>query len=67
MPGGRSDSVSLETEEDEDRSDPYRNWSTHSAEIAKYAHAILPTLRVSGHNFENGKKKKTRLEERPRV
>lgn len=33
----RSKSVSLETEEDEDQSevDPYQNWSTHSAEIAK--------------------------------
>lgn len=34
----RSKSVSLETEEDEDQNevDPYQNWSTHSAEIAKY-------------------------------
>lgn len=33
----RSKSVSLETEEDEDQNDvdPYQNWSTHSAEIAK--------------------------------
>lgn len=33
----RSKSVSLETEEDEDQDevDPYQNWSTHSAEIAK--------------------------------
>ncbi|XP_034722046.1 centrosomal protein of 170 kDa protein B-like, partial [Etheostoma cragini] len=33
----RSKSVSVETEEDEDPSegDPYQNWSTHSAEIAK--------------------------------
>lgn len=32
-----SKSVSLETEEDEDQNemDPYQNWSTHSAEIAK--------------------------------
>lgn len=34
----RSKSVSHETEEDEDQNDvdPYQNWSTHSAEIAKY-------------------------------
>lgn len=34
----RSKSVSQETEEDEDQNevDPYQNWSTHSAEIAKY-------------------------------
>lgn len=33
----RSKSVSLETEDDEDQNevDPYQNWSTHSAEIAK--------------------------------
>ena len=33
----RSKSVSLETEEEDDQneSDPYQNWSTHSAEIAK--------------------------------
>lgn len=35
--GARSKSVSVETEEDADPSevDPYQNWSTHSAEIAK--------------------------------
>lgn len=34
----RTKSVSLETEEVEDQNDvdPYENWSTHSAEIAKY-------------------------------
>lgn len=33
----RSKSVSHETEDDEDQNDvdPYQNWSTHSAEIAK--------------------------------
>lgn len=33
----RSKSVSLETSslEDQDELDPYHNWSTHSAEIAK--------------------------------
>lgn len=33
----RSKSVSHETEEEEDQNDvdPYQNWSTHSAEIAK--------------------------------
>lgn len=38
--GPRSKSVSVETEEqdqdqDQDELDPYQNWSTHSAEIAK--------------------------------
>ena len=36
----RSKSVSLEPEEDElqNEADHYQNWSTHSAEIAKYLH-----------------------------
>lgn len=36
-PARRSKSVSVETEDDEyqDDVDPYQNWSTHSAEIAK--------------------------------
>lgn len=34
--GARSKSVSLEMEDqDQDELDPYQNWSTHSAEIAK--------------------------------
>ncbi|XP_077408103.1 centrosomal protein of 170 kDa protein B isoform X2 [Vanacampus margaritifer] len=43
---GRSKSVSLETEEDEDRSDPYQNWSTHSAEIAKLSHDLAKDLAI---------------------
>lgn len=42
----RTKSVSLETEEVEDQNDvdPYENWSTHSAEIAKY---VRPALSVN--------------------
>ncbi|XP_037101024.1 centrosomal protein of 170 kDa protein B isoform X1 [Syngnathus acus] len=45
-PASRSKSVSLETEEDEDRSDPYQNWSTHSAEIAKLSHDLAKDLAI---------------------
>uniref|UniRef100_A0A3Q2YTX2 Centrosomal protein 170B n=1 Tax=Hippocampus comes TaxID=109280 RepID=A0A3Q2YTX2_HIPCM len=45
-PGGRSESLSLETEEDDDRSDPYQNWSTHSAEIAKLSHDLAKDLAI---------------------
>ncbi|XP_077366417.1 centrosomal protein of 170 kDa protein B isoform X2 [Festucalex cinctus] len=43
---GRSKSVSHETEDDEDRSDPYQNWSTHSAEIAKLSHDLAKDLAI---------------------
>ncbi|XP_061610220.1 centrosomal protein of 170 kDa protein B isoform X3 [Phyllopteryx taeniolatus] len=42
----RSKSVSAETEEDEDRSDPYQNWSAHSAEIAKLSHDLAKDLAI---------------------
>nr|XP_033504642.1 centrosomal protein of 170 kDa protein B isoform X2 [Epinephelus lanceolatus] len=44
----RSKSVSLETEEDEDPSevDPYQNWSTHSAEIAKLSQDLAKDLAI---------------------
>ncbi|XP_068454836.1 centrosomal protein of 170 kDa protein B isoform X2 [Clinocottus analis] len=44
----RSKSVSLETEEDEDQSevDPYQNWSTHSAEIAKLSQDLAKDLAI---------------------
>ncbi|XP_051909192.1 centrosomal protein of 170 kDa protein B-like isoform X2 [Hippocampus zosterae] len=40
-PGARSQSLSLETEED-----PYQNWSTHSAEIAKLSHDLAKDLAI---------------------
>ncbi|KAI3364696.1 hypothetical protein L3Q82_011476 [Scortum barcoo] len=44
----RSNSVSLETEEDEDQNevDPYQNWSTHSAEIAKLSQDLAKDLAI---------------------
>ncbi|XP_029282183.1 LOW QUALITY PROTEIN: centrosomal protein of 170 kDa protein B-like [Cottoperca gobio] len=44
----RSKSVSLETEDDEDQSevDPYQNWSTHSAEIAKLSQDLAKDLAI---------------------
>nr|XP_043873346.1 centrosomal protein of 170 kDa protein B isoform X1 [Solea senegalensis] len=41
-----SKSISLETEEDEDQNeaDPYQNWSTHSAEIAKLSQDLAKDL-----------------------
>nr|XP_046229858.1 centrosomal protein of 170 kDa protein B isoform X2 [Scatophagus argus] len=44
----RSKSVSLETEEDEDQNDvdPYQNWSTHSAEIAKLSQDLAKDLAI---------------------
>ncbi|XP_037607499.1 centrosomal protein of 170 kDa protein B isoform X2 [Sebastes umbrosus] len=44
----RSKSVSLETEEDDDQSevDPYQNWSTHSAEIAKLSQDLAKDLAI---------------------
>uniref|UniRef100_A0A7N6AWB1 CEP170 C-terminal domain-containing protein n=1 Tax=Anabas testudineus TaxID=64144 RepID=A0A7N6AWB1_ANATE len=44
----RSKSISLETEEDEDQSevDPYQNWSTHSAEIAKLSQDLAKDLAI---------------------
>ncbi|XP_028996443.1 centrosomal protein of 170 kDa protein B isoform X3 [Betta splendens] len=43
----RSKSVSLETEEDEDQEvDPYQNWSTHSAEIAKLSQDLAKDLAI---------------------
>ncbi|KAF1377086.1 hypothetical protein PFLUV_G00218280 [Perca fluviatilis] len=44
----RSKSVSVETEEDEDPSevDPYQNWSTHSAEIAKLSQDLAKDLAI---------------------
>ncbi|XP_031171069.1 centrosomal protein of 170 kDa protein B [Sander lucioperca] len=47
-PAARSKSVSVETEEDEDPSevDPYQNWSTHSAEIAKLSQDLAKDLAI---------------------
>uniref|UniRef100_A0A8D3AFS0 FHA domain-containing protein n=1 Tax=Scophthalmus maximus TaxID=52904 RepID=A0A8D3AFS0_SCOMX len=44
----RPKSVSLETEEDEDQNeaDPYQNWSTHSAEIAKLSQDLAKDLAI---------------------
>ncbi|XP_038583027.1 centrosomal protein of 170 kDa protein B isoform X1 [Micropterus salmoides] len=44
----RSKSVSLETDEDEDQNeaDPYQNWSTHSAEIAKLSQDLAKDLAI---------------------
>uniref|UniRef100_A0A4W6EKV8 Centrosomal protein 170B n=1 Tax=Lates calcarifer TaxID=8187 RepID=A0A4W6EKV8_LATCA len=44
----RSKSVSVETEEDEDQNevDPYQNWSTHSAEIAKLSQDLAKDLAI---------------------
>ncbi|RVE56195.1 hypothetical protein OJAV_G00233600 [Oryzias javanicus] len=44
----RSKSVSLETEEDDDQNDvdPYQNWSTHSAEIAKLSQDLAKDLAI---------------------
>ncbi|KAM8832845.1 centrosomal protein of 170 kDa protein B isoform 1-T2 [Spinachia spinachia] len=44
----RSNSVSVETEEDADPSevDPYQNWSTHSAEIAKLSQDLAKDLAI---------------------
>ncbi|XP_035986421.1 centrosomal protein of 170 kDa protein B isoform X2 [Fundulus heteroclitus] len=44
----RSKSVSLETEEEEDQNDmdPYQNWSTHSAEIAKLSQDLAKDLAI---------------------
>nr|XP_020480333.1 LOW QUALITY PROTEIN: centrosomal protein of 170 kDa protein B-like [Monopterus albus] len=44
----RSKSVSQETEEDEDQNevDPYQNWSTHSAEIAKLSQDLAKDLAI---------------------
>ncbi|KAK5873425.1 hypothetical protein PBY51_018466 [Eleginops maclovinus] len=42
----RSKSVSLETEEDESEVDPYQNWSTHSAEIAKLSQDLAKDLAI---------------------
>uniref|UniRef100_UPI0037E72847 centrosomal protein of 170 kDa protein B isoform X2 n=1 Tax=Semicossyphus pulcher TaxID=241346 RepID=UPI0037E72847 len=44
----RSKSVSLETEDDEDQNegDPYQNWSTHSAEIAKLSQDLAKDLAI---------------------
>ncbi|XP_060947953.1 centrosomal protein of 170 kDa protein B [Limanda limanda] len=44
----RSKSVSLETEEDDDPNevDPYQNWSTHSAEIAKLSQDLAKDLAI---------------------
>uniref|UniRef100_A0A3B5N0C2 CEP170 C-terminal domain-containing protein n=1 Tax=Xiphophorus couchianus TaxID=32473 RepID=A0A3B5N0C2_9TELE len=44
----RTKSVSLETEEDEDQNDidPYQNWSTHSAEIAKLSQDLAKDLAI---------------------
>ncbi|KAK2855784.1 hypothetical protein Q5P01_004519 [Channa striata] len=43
----RSKSVSLETEEDEENEvDPYQNWSTHSAEIAKLSQDLAKDLAI---------------------
>nr|XP_040025732.1 centrosomal protein of 170 kDa protein B isoform X1 [Gasterosteus aculeatus aculeatus] len=46
--GARSKSVSVETEEDADPSevDPYQNWSTHSAEIAKLSQDLAKDLAI---------------------
>ncbi|XP_019201378.1 centrosomal protein of 170 kDa protein B isoform X1 [Oreochromis niloticus] len=47
-PATRTKSVSLETEEDEDQNDvdPYQNWSTHSAEIAKLSQDLAKDLAI---------------------
>ncbi|XP_030577190.1 centrosomal protein of 170 kDa protein B isoform X2 [Archocentrus centrarchus] len=47
-PTTRTKSVSLETEEDEDQNDvdPYQNWSTHSAEIAKLSQDLAKDLAI---------------------
>ncbi|XP_062267939.1 centrosomal protein of 170 kDa protein B [Platichthys flesus] len=44
----RSKSVSLETEEEDDPNevDPYQNWSTHSAEIAKLSQDLAKDLAI---------------------
>ncbi|KAF3703280.1 Centrosomal protein of 170 kDa protein B Centrosomal protein 170B [Channa argus] len=43
----RSKSVSVETEEDEENEvDPYQNWSTHSAEIAKLSQDLAKDLAI---------------------
>ncbi|XP_041661010.1 centrosomal protein of 170 kDa protein B isoform X1 [Cheilinus undulatus] len=44
----RSKSVSLETEEEDDQNDgdPYQNWSTHSAEIAKLSQDLAKDLAI---------------------
>ncbi|KAK5902982.1 hypothetical protein CgunFtcFv8_006801 [Champsocephalus gunnari] len=42
----RSKSVSVETEEDESEVDPYQNWSTHSAEIAKLSQDLAKDLAI---------------------
>ncbi|XP_056150223.1 centrosomal protein of 170 kDa protein B [Lampris incognitus] len=44
----RSKSVSVETEEDEAQSevDPYQNWTTHSAEIAKLSQDLAKDLAI---------------------
>ncbi|XP_047243880.1 centrosomal protein of 170 kDa protein B isoform X3 [Girardinichthys multiradiatus] len=44
----KSKSVSLETEDDEDQNDvdPYQNWSTHSAEIAKLSQDLAKDLAI---------------------
>ncbi|XP_040920661.1 centrosomal protein of 170 kDa protein B isoform X1 [Toxotes jaculatrix] len=43
----RSKSVSLETEdEDQNEVDPYQNWSTHSAEIAKLSQDLAKDLAI---------------------
>uniref|UniRef100_A0A3B4GBU5 Centrosomal protein of 170 kDa protein B-like n=1 Tax=Pundamilia nyererei TaxID=303518 RepID=A0A3B4GBU5_9CICH len=48
MPATRTKSVSLEMEEDEDQNDvdPYQNWSTHSAEIAKLSQDLAKDLAI---------------------
>ncbi|XP_014186442.1 centrosomal protein of 170 kDa protein B isoform X2 [Haplochromis burtoni] len=47
-PATRTKSVSLEMEEDEDQNDvdPYQNWSTHSAEIAKLSQDLAKDLAI---------------------
>ncbi|KAM4521448.1 centrosomal protein of 170 kDa protein B isoform 1-T1 [Odontesthes bonariensis] len=47
-PATRTKSVSVETEEDEDPNDldPYQNWSTHSAEIAKLSQDLAKDLAI---------------------
>ncbi|KAM6915543.1 centrosomal protein of 170 kDa protein B [Xenentodon cancila] len=46
MAASRTKSVSLETEEDEDQNDPYQNWTTHSAEIAKLSQDLAKDLAI---------------------
>uniref|UniRef100_A0A665X9H9 Centrosomal protein 170B n=1 Tax=Echeneis naucrates TaxID=173247 RepID=A0A665X9H9_ECHNA len=48
MASTQSKSVSLETEEDEEQNevDPYQNWSTHSAEIAKLSQDLAKDLAI---------------------